>query len=99
MAARRWVRIGALAGIVTIFLALVGLIGEFTDVYLIGDEITFAGLMLVLPAFVAGMRGRRAAGRGRRASRDAARRGRRGRGRRRRGRGGRLRGRRASSRT
>ena len=55
MGARGWARTGALAGIVTIFLALVGLIGEFTDVYLIGDEITFAGLMLVLPAFVAGM--------------------------------------------
>ena len=55
MGARGWARTGALAGIVTIFLALVGLIGEFTDVYLIGDEVTFAGLMLILPAFVAGM--------------------------------------------
>ncbi len=55
MAARRWVRTGALAGIVTIFLALVGLIGGFTDVFLIGDEITFAGLMLLLPAFAAGL--------------------------------------------
>src|SRR5512132_1670247 len=51
----RRVRIGVAAGIVTIFLALVGLIGGFTDVYLIGDEITFAGLMLLLPAFVAGL--------------------------------------------
>jgi branched-chain amino acid transport system permease protein len=55
MAASRWVRMGAAAGVVTIFLALVGLIGGFTDVYLIGDQITFAGLMLVLPAFVAGL--------------------------------------------
>jgi branched-chain amino acid transport system permease protein len=55
MAARRWARTGALAGIVTIFLALVGLIGGFTDVFLIGDEITFAGLMLLLPAFAAGV--------------------------------------------
>jgi branched-chain amino acid transport system permease protein len=55
MAARRWARMGALAGIVTIFLALVGLIGGFTDVYLIGDEVTFAGLMLILPAFAAGV--------------------------------------------
>ena len=55
MAASRWVRMGAAAGVVTIFLALVGLIGGFTDVYLIGDQITFAGLMLVLPAFVAGV--------------------------------------------
>jgi len=54
MTARRWARTGAQAGIVTIFLALVGLIGGFTDVFLIGDEVTFAGLMLVLPAFAAG---------------------------------------------
>ena len=51
----RWVRIGAAAGIVTIFLALVGLIGGFTEVYLIGDEVTFAALMLLLPPFVAGL--------------------------------------------
>ncbi|MDQ4109364.1 MAG: leucine/isoleucine/valine transporter permease subunit [Actinomycetota bacterium] len=55
MAARRWARTGALGGIVTVFLALVGLIGGFTDVYLIGDEVTFAGLMLFLPAFMAGV--------------------------------------------
>ena len=55
MAANRLVRMGAAAGVVTIFLALVGLIGNFTDVYLIGDQITFAGLMLVLPAFIAGL--------------------------------------------
>ena len=54
MDARRHVRTGALAAIVTIFLALVGLIGGFTDVFLIGDEVTFAGLMLILPAFAAG---------------------------------------------
>jgi branched-chain amino acid transport system permease protein len=53
--ARRWLGIGVPAGIVTIFLALVGLIGGFTDVYLIGDQISFAALMLVLPAFVAGL--------------------------------------------
>src|SRR5688500_8264635 len=53
--ARRWVRMGALSGVVTIFLALVGLIGNFTEVYLIGDDLTFAGLMLVLPAIVAGL--------------------------------------------
>ena len=52
---RRHVRTGALAGIVTIFLALVGLIGGFTDVFMIGDEISFAGLMLILPAFAAGV--------------------------------------------
>ena len=52
---RRHVRTGALAGIVTIFLALVGLIGGFTDVFMIGDEVSFAGLMLFLPAFAAGV--------------------------------------------
>ena len=54
MGVRGWMRTGSFAGIVTIFLALVGLIGAFTEVYLIGDEVTFAGLMLILPAFVAG---------------------------------------------
>jgi branched-chain amino acid transport system permease protein len=54
MAQARWIRMGAAAGVVMIFLALVGLIGGFTDVNLIGDQITFAGLMLVLPAFAAG---------------------------------------------
>ncbi|HEX6263675.1 MAG TPA: hypothetical protein VF036_00175, partial [Actinomycetota bacterium] len=52
---RRHVRTGALAGTVTIFLALVGLIGGFTDVFMIGDEVSFAGLMLILPAFAAGV--------------------------------------------
>jgi branched-chain amino acid transport system permease protein len=55
MAARRWASMGAVAGLVTIFLALVGLIGGFTDVYLIGDQVTFAGLMVILPAFIAGL--------------------------------------------
>jgi branched-chain amino acid transport system permease protein len=55
MAVRRSIRTGAFAGLVTIFLALVGLIGGFTDVFLIGDEVTFAGLMLLLPAFAAGV--------------------------------------------
>ena len=53
--ANRWVRIGAATGTVTIFLALVGLIGGFTEVYMIGEEVTFAALMLLLPAFVAGL--------------------------------------------
>jgi branched-chain amino acid transport system permease protein len=54
MAVRRWAVMGVLSGTVTIFLALVGLIGGFTDVNLIGDEITFAGLMLVIPPLIAG---------------------------------------------
>ncbi len=38
---------GVVAGIVTIFLAAVGLIGNFTDLNLIGEVITFALLMLL----------------------------------------------------
>ena len=48
------VRIGAISGMVTIFLATVGLIGNFTELNLIGEEITFAQLMLVVPALGAG---------------------------------------------
>jgi len=51
---RSALRIGAIAGFVTIFLAAVGLIGNFTDLNLIGEEITFAQLMLVVPPLVAG---------------------------------------------
>ena len=36
------VRDRASRGIVTIFLAAVGLIGNFTDLNLIGEEVTFA---------------------------------------------------------
>lgn len=48
------VRVGAVAGVVTIFLAAVGLIGNFTGLNLIGDEVTFAQLMLILAPLVAG---------------------------------------------
>ncbi len=48
------VRIGIIAGMVTTFLAAVGLVGNFTDLNLIGEEVTFAQLMLVLPPLVAG---------------------------------------------
>ncbi|HVF07365.1 MAG TPA: alpha/beta fold hydrolase [Actinomycetota bacterium] len=51
---RAAVRIGIIAGVVTTFLAAVGLIGNFTDLNLIGEEVTFAQLMLVLPPLVAG---------------------------------------------
>jgi branched-chain amino acid transport system permease protein len=55
MDARRWTRAGALAGVVTIFLALVGLIGNFTGLHLVGEPITFARLMLVSAPFVVGL--------------------------------------------
>ncbi len=48
------VRTGVIAGIVTIFLAAVGLIGNFTELNLIGEQVTFASLMLVTPPLVAG---------------------------------------------
>jgi len=55
MDARRWIRAGALGGVVTIFLALVGLIGNFTGLRLVGEQITFARLMLVSAPLVAGL--------------------------------------------
>ena len=51
---REAVRAGVIAGIVTIFFAAVGLIGNFTDLNLIGEAVTFALLMVVLPPMVAG---------------------------------------------
>ncbi|CAN5781207.1 hypothetical protein BH18ACT17_BH18ACT17_06040 [soil metagenome] len=51
---RTALRTGSIAGIVTIFLAAVGLIGNFTTLNLIGEEVTFAQLMLVMPPLIAG---------------------------------------------
>jgi branched-chain amino acid transport system permease protein len=51
---RSAVRIGAIAGAVTVFLAAVGLIGNFTDLNLIGTQVTFAGLMILTPPLLAG---------------------------------------------
>ena len=45
---------GVISGTVTIFLAAVGLIGNFTELNLIGEEVTFAQLMLVTPPLAAG---------------------------------------------
>jgi len=47
-------RAGAIAGVVTIFLAAVGLIGNFTDLNLIGTQVTFALLMIVISPVLAG---------------------------------------------
>jgi branched-chain amino acid transport system permease protein len=54
MEPRAWIRAGALGGVVTIFLALVGLIGNFTDLNIVGEAITFALIALVSAPFVAG---------------------------------------------
>jgi branched-chain amino acid transport system permease protein len=48
------IRIGAIAGVVTIFLAAVGLIGNFTELKLIGEQVTFAVLMIAIPPVLAG---------------------------------------------
>jgi branched-chain amino acid transport system permease protein len=54
MDVRGWLRVGLAAGFVTIFLALVGLIGRFVDLNLIGEQVTFARLVLIAAPFVAG---------------------------------------------
>src|SRR6266545_4269393 len=54
MDVRSWIRVGIVAGIVTIFLALVGLIGRFVDLNLVGEQVTFARLVLIAAPLVAG---------------------------------------------
>jgi len=51
---RSWIRVGIVAGFVTIFLALVGLIGRFVDLNLVGEQVTFARLVLIAAPLVAG---------------------------------------------
>src|SRR6266508_3973168 len=55
MDVRSWIRVGIVAGIVTIFLALVGLIGRFVDLNLVGEQVTFARLVLISAPLVAGL--------------------------------------------
>ena len=47
------VRAGLIAGAVTIYLALVGLIERFSDLNLVGTQVTFARLALIAAPFVA----------------------------------------------
>jgi branched-chain amino acid transport system permease protein len=54
MDVRSWIRAGIVAGLVTIFLALVGLIGRFVELNLVGEQVTFARLVLIAAPFVAG---------------------------------------------
>jgi branched-chain amino acid transport system permease protein len=54
MSARSWVRVGVFAGIVTVFFGLVGLIGRFVGLNLVGEQITFARLVLIAAPFAAG---------------------------------------------
>lgn len=51
---RRAGRGGLAVGVVMIFLALVGLIGRFTELHLIGEPVTFAWVMLLAGPLVAG---------------------------------------------
>ena len=51
---RATVTAGALAGCVSIFLALVGLTDRFADLYFVGDEASFGRLMLIIAPFVVG---------------------------------------------
>ena len=54
MDARREMRLGLYAGIVTIFLAMVGLIERFSGLAFVGEEVTFARLALVVSPFIVG---------------------------------------------
>jgi branched-chain amino acid transport system permease protein len=51
---RRTIRGGAMGGTVLVYLCLVGMVGTFSDLSLIGTWLTAAGLLLVLPPVVAG---------------------------------------------
>ena len=54
MEPRSWFRAGAMGAIVLVFLALVGLIGRFVDLNLVGESVTFARLVLFAVPFVVG---------------------------------------------
>ncbi len=48
------VRIGLIAGVVVIYLAMVGMLEQFADVFAIGDSVTLAHVMMAAPAMGAG---------------------------------------------
>jgi branched-chain amino acid transport system permease protein len=54
MDAKVWAKAGIAAGVVSIFLALVGLIERFLTLNLVGETVTFARLLVVLPPFIVG---------------------------------------------
>jgi branched-chain amino acid transport system permease protein len=47
-------RAGAIGGLVTIYLVLVGLFERFQDLQLVGEEITFSRVLLLIPPLVVG---------------------------------------------
>ena len=52
---RTWIRAGLIGAAIMVFLALVGLIGRFVELNLVGEQITFARLVLVLVPFLVGL--------------------------------------------
>lgn len=54
MEVRALIRAGSIGALIMVFLALVGLIGRFVDLNLVGEQITFARLVLVLVPFLVG---------------------------------------------
>jgi branched-chain amino acid transport system permease protein len=51
---RTWIRTGLIGATVMVFLSLVGLIGRFVDLNLVGEQVTFARLVLVGVPFLLG---------------------------------------------
>jgi hypothetical protein len=52
--ARRTVKTGLIGGVTVVYLAAVGMIGDFNARNLIGDQVTLGRTLLALPAFLAG---------------------------------------------
>ena len=52
--ARRTVKAGLIGGVTVVYLAAVGMIGDFNARNLIGDQVTLGRTLLALPAFLAG---------------------------------------------
>jgi branched-chain amino acid transport system permease protein len=52
---RTWIRAGLVGAAIMVFLALVGLIGRFVELNLVGEQLTFAWLVLVLVPFLVGL--------------------------------------------
>ena len=50
----RAARAGLMGGAVTIFLALVGLVERFTDLQLVGEQVTFSRMLVLLPPLIVG---------------------------------------------
>ena len=51
---RAWIRAGLVGATIMVFLALVGLVGRFIDLNLVGQQITFARLVIVLLPLLVG---------------------------------------------